>query len=577
MLISSDFRNRYGKYILFATLFLLLLLKIYLFHWTVFQSVPLSSLWSYPQQFFSFHLPKIAIALFFAAFALIDRHWITVALSFLLDIWIIANLVYFRAYDSVLDIFAFSMAGNMKGWWGSVFFFMSIKDAVYLVLSCVYVAVYKVFSGGGQRAWVLTLAFTFSAYLINLVGVECHRYCYTHNYDEKIVGITPHYFNPFSYAMRNTIFTNHAAGTVSYFSIFHQIGFVLNDTFRIGNSYYKFTPEDETALASMNILNPQSTRPLLEHPVIIVLWESLEDWVVNPVATPNLWRFMQNHHHLHATRLARQVKGGNSMDGQMILNTGLLPISEGAVAFTFPHNTFPSLADCSQGPDAVIVPHEAIVWNQNLMSKALGYDTTISVLPPEEYLFGEVIELRNNGYVVVQAVTAASHAPFSFGATRSSLQFIDAEMPHYMQAYMQACHYTDEHLAPLLEAFDCNPAFSEASLILTGDHTIFSQELRRNFQRYSDETGLGLHCNQPFCPLIVYTPSMQQTVLIDDVDACQMDAFSTYMPLLGLQDYYWKGLGVNLLDSVRFHRRYSEQEAYEMSDHLIRSNYFKQY
>ena len=157
MLISSDFRNRYGKYILFATLFLLLLLKIYLFHWTVFQSVPLSSLWSYPQQFFSFHLPKIAIALFFAAFALIDRHWITVALSFLLDIWIIANLVYFRAYDSVLDIFAFSMAGNMKGWWGSVFFFMSIKDAVYLVLSCVYVAVYKVFSGGGnERGFLLS-------------------------------------------------------------------------------------------------------------------------------------------------------------------------------------------------------------------------------------------------------------------------------------------------------------------------------------------------------------------------------------------------------------------------------------
>lgn len=41
------------------------------------------------------------------------------------------------------------------------------------------------------------------------------------------------------------------------------------------------------------------------------------------------------------------------------------------------------------------------------------------------------------------------------------------------------------------------------------------------------------------------------------------------------EDYYWKGFGVNLLDSVARHNRpISEQEAYRLSDMIICGNYF---
>lgn len=571
--MESSFCEKYGKYIVFAAFFLLCFIKLYVFHWMVYESIPLSSLWRYPQQFFAFHLPKIAICLFFSAFALMDRHWVTVVFSFLLDIWIIANLIYFRSYDSMLDIYAFSMADNMKGWWGSIFFFMSYKDIIYPLSSVVYLVVYKFLRGGCN--WSLFVLLCVLSYPINLIGVECHRYCFMHNYDKRIVGIAPHYYNPFSYAMRNVFFTNHTKGVVGQFSIFHQVGFIINDLFRTRSAIYQLTEEDMSWLENMQILQPMEEKPVLERPVIIVLWESLEDWAVNPISTPNLCRFMEHHPHLHVTKLSRQVRGGNSMDGQMILNTGLLPISEGAVAFTFPHHTFPSIADCSNGPDAVIVPHEARVWNQSMMSPAFGYDTTISVLPEEEYLFGKTKELCDSGYLVIQAVTAASHAPFDFGAERSSLQFIAPQMPHYMQAYMAACHYTDQHLALLLEAFDTDSTFSNAVLLITGDHTIFSKTVRQEFQNYADEQQWQLHCNNAFCPLIIYAPEMTETKVIDDVVGYQMDAFPTLMSCIGLQNYYWKGFGVNMLDSTRFNRRFTEEEAYEMSDHLIRSNYFE--
>ena len=58
----------------------------------------------------------------------------------------------------------------------------------------------------------------------------------------------------------------------------------------------------------------------------------------------------------------------------------------------------------------------------------------------------------------------------------------------------------------------------------------------------------------------------------------QMDAYPTILHLIGCEDYYWKGFGVNLLDSVaRNNRPISEQEAFILSDKLIRANWFESY
>ena len=55
-----------------------------------------------------------------------------------------------------------------------------------------------------------------------------------------------------------------------------------------------------------------------------------------------------------------------------------------------------------------------------------------------------------------------------------------------------------------------------------------------------------------------------------------MDAFPTILHLIGCDHYYWKGFGVNLLDSVkRGDRMIVEQNAFELSDKIIRSNFFE--
>ena len=76
---------------------------------------------------------------------------------------------------------------------------------------------------------------------------------------------------------------------------------------------------------------------------------------------------------------------------------------------------------------------------------------------------------------------------------------------------------------------------------------------------------------------VAYSPNLEEKLVITDM-TYQMDAYPTILHLIGCEDYYWKGFGVNLLDSVaRNNRPITEQEAYELSDKLIRSNYFSSF
>jgi hypothetical protein len=53
-----------------------------------------------------------------------------------------------------------------------------------------------------------------------------------------------------------------------------------------------------------------------------------------------------------------------------------------------------------------------------------------------------------------------------------------------------------------------------------------------------------------------------------------MDIYPTYRALVGAQDYRWRGFGINLLDTTQ-KSPISEDEAFPLSDRLIRNNYFQ--
>ena len=418
--------------------------------------------------------------------------------------------------------------------------------------------------GSTKRSYIYFAIVVIAAYIFTWIGLFGHIY----SYGPK--GVVR--WNPFSQSVRKDLISVSYTDQVRYSSIMHSVGFILAD--KIVHVY----DSNHITLDDINISIPISREgynsySTFNNKIILILVESLENWAVNVTSTPNLWSYMNNHPHFHATKITKQIKAGTSADGQMIINTGLLPIEQGATCFRFPTNKFPSIGECCEGKSATILPHQIGIWNQQYMSPAYAYDTTIILGMEDSVLFQETVDCLHDGFQMLQTITMSSHSPFIFGASRSHLQ-LPHEMPKDMSNYLKSINYFDEGLQVLLEQVDADPLLSNATIVITGDHTIFTDEMRVEYGAICQENNLPFAIEEGFCPLIIFSPFIKENILI--TDSCyQMDIYPTIMHLIGCENYYWNGFGVNLLDSTaRCYRPFTEAEAYEISDMLIRSNYF---
>ena len=55
-----------------------------------------------------------------------------------------------------------------------------------------------------------------------------------------------------------------------------------------------------------------------------------------------------------------------------------------------------------------------------------------------------------------------------------------------------------------------------------------------------------------------------------------MDIYPTILNLIDCENYYFKGFGIDLLNKEAYNNRpITEEEAFELSNKIIESNYFK--
>ena len=558
-----------ANWVLFIILALTIFIKCCFGHFFMHHSILVSSLWNQPLYFWAFYLPKISISILLASFVfLVKQKWSLIVLSILIDIWIWANILYFRIYGGVIDGYVLMMASNLKGFGSSIISIIEWKDLCLFLLTILFAVTIFCLKEIERRCYIRFGIVFLSACLFWIGSTNLNFYRYeVFSKREVIQKIAPlHCFtHPFSQRTRITI-----AGTAPAYdySILHMFFFSINDVISLvlgADNIPTITKEDEQILNEL--LGTQHYQPN-DKKVILVLFESLENWVVQPEFMPNTYRLIRSGHSLHAHKLKKQTKSGGSADGQMILNTGLLPISSNAVCFAYPFNTFPSVP---KGNAVTLLPHPIDVWNQKCMSPAYEYDSTIEI--SEKNAFSQCTEYLQDGYDLVQIVTLTSHEPF--GGT-SDIP-LSTDMPTMMADYIRSVNCTDRYIGEMIDSLIRYNLLDNTTILITGDHTIFHKERRDKFSHYCEENNLNYGVDEEYCPLIIYSKTISNQFECFD-EAYQMDAYSTLLNVLGYNDYYWKGFGVNLLDSVaRKNRPISEQEAFILSDKLIRANWFESY
>ena len=340
---------------------------------------------------------------------------------------------------------------------------------------------------------------------------------------------------------------------------------IAQDSFFRWNALLPFSEREKTILADIHRQEQSPNEP--QGHLVYILVESLESW---PLETyddygrdicPYLNAYINSRPRLYVKEIETQQVYGRSGDGQLITQTGLLPLSSGIACRQFGENTYPNLAHFYAN-SAVLNPYFIPVWNQEVVTSSYGFQRLIS---PRRFLNeNDSILLSRTQHFLSQAkapamalvLTIDTHTPFR---TRQDTATLDDHYTETEKAYLRSVRYTDRQIGAFLQWADTAAVMQNATVVITADHNHFE---RRD--------GKGL------CPFILVSPCITQSVSY--LNALQMDIFPTVLHAIGQSNYAWRGLGVDLLDAdapaMLRHRPVSAREAYALSDKLIRMNYF---
>lgn len=135
-------RGNRGSWTVFVCFTALLMLKVVLFNWATIHVLLASSLWKDPVTFFAFWCGNTAAALLLGAIVFFcKRQYWTVVTALLLDVWAIANMLYFKANGLFLTFDMLFMADNLSGFWSSLYTYLGWDVFVLPLLTIVYAIV----------------------------------------------------------------------------------------------------------------------------------------------------------------------------------------------------------------------------------------------------------------------------------------------------------------------------------------------------------------------------------------------------------------------------------------------------
>ncbi len=319
--------------------------------------------------------------------------------------------------------------------------------------------------------------------------------------------------------------------------------------------------------------------------IILILAESFESWVLEQEVegkeiTPYLNKLLKRDDVVYAPYVLSQVKGGRSIDAQLLCNTGLLPIHTGSYSTRFPDSYYPSLVHAFKqkykGAKAhVLTVDKHIVWNQHVIAPAFGYDgltdrrgfiadekvgprkkvgdASFLRQSADKILSGQVWDNRRNDFL--QLVTYSGHAPFVLPDELKRIVFSNS-YPAILSDYMSMANYTDYAIGEFINRLEQEGILENTMVIITGDHEGLADNREPLCQ---SAAGYGLVSDQPFTPLIVLNAP---TGMRYEEVMGQIDIYPTILELAGLGGYEWKGLGQSICDPDK--KPYAVSAGYEV-------------
>lgn len=504
--------------------------------------------------FFETYATKIIATLALVGVYVLTRsRWAQIVVMALLDVLLVANLMYFRTYYSAIPASSYLEAGNLADFKASVTDSLRWADIV-LPLITIATAVmafrYKTTKRQPLAAVLKWWAAPLAGFALLLTGVN----------------LCKGGFHKSLRSVRQSAYLCSADAPI--FSVFGCIWYDITDAAK------PITPEKQAEieqwLASQPKHQPADSVTEKRSNLLIVFAESLESWVLEKKVdgkeiTPCLNRLLKEKSTLYAPNVLTQVKGGRSIDAQLMICSGLLPLMSGTYSSLYYDNTFYTLQKAMRGlkhsRSYLLTIDKVSTWNQGAVARSFGTDTIISYHDfkmteafgthkrigdasffqqcREKIERGEVWKPGESVYM--QFVTYSGHAPFKLPNHLRTITF-PASIPEKAADYMTTAHYTDKAIGDFVAYLKTLPQYKETIVVIVGDHeglASYRQELVGN------PACRGLVSDKQLTPFIVLNSPVGMRY---DKFMGQIDIYPTLLNLMQLDAYRWHGLGQSILD-----------------------------
>lgn len=504
--------------------------------------------------FFETYATKIIATLALAGvYALTRCRWAQIVVMALLDVLLVANLMYFRTYYSAIPASSYLEAGNLADFKASVTDSLRWADIVLLLISIATAVMafrYKTTKRQPLTAVLKWWAAPLAGFALLLTGVN----------------LCKGGFHKSLRSVRQSAYLCSADAPI--FSVFGCIWYDITDAAE------PITPEKQAEierwLASQPKHQPADSVTEKRSNLLIVFAESLESWVLEKKVdskeiTPCLNRLLKEKSTLYAPNVLTQVKGGRSIDAQLMICSGLLPLMSGTYSSLYYDNTFYTLQKAMRGlkhsRSYLLTIDKVSTWNQGAVARSFGTDTIISYHDfkmteafgthkrigdasffqqcREKIERGEVWKPGESVYM--QFVTYSGHAPFKLPDHLRTITF-PASIPEKAADYMTTAHYTDKAIGDFVAYLKTLPQYKETIVVIVGDHeglASYRQELVGN------PACRGLVSDKQLTPFIVLNSPVGMRY---DKFMGQIDIYPTLLNLMQLDAYRWHGLGQSILD-----------------------------
>lgn len=504
--------------------------------------------------FFETYATKIIATLALAGvYALTRCRWAQIVVMALLDVLLVANLMYFRTYYSAIPASSYLEAGNLADFKASVTDSLRWADIVLPLITIVTAVMafrYKTTKRQPLTAVLKWWAAPLAGFALLLTGVN----------------LCKGGFHKSLRSVRQSAYLCSADAPI--FSVFGCIWYDITDAAE------PITPEKQAEielwLASQPKHQPADSVTEKRSNLLIVFAESLESWVLEKKVdgkeiTPCLNRLLKEKSTLYAPNVLTQVKGGRSIDAQLMICSGLLPLMSGTYSSLYYDNTFYTLQKAMRGlkhsRSYLLTIDKVSTWNQGAVARSFGTDTIISYHDfkmteafgthkrigdasffqqcREKIERGEVWKPGESVYM--QFVTYSGHAPFKLPDHLRTITF-PASIPEKAADYMTTAHYTDKAIGDFVAYLKTLPQYKETIVVIVGDHeglASYRQELVGN------PACRGLVSDKQLTPFIVLNSPVGMRY---DKFMGQIDIYPTLLNLMQLDAYRWHGLGQSILD-----------------------------